>query len=84
MDNKPRMMLNSLPTIIDAPGEYLTRGGRKVLIHRVVENPDPLTTLFGAKGSILRPRREPEYGIWHVSGRYLPLSESSKDIVAKA
>lgn len=74
--------LNDLPTIIDGPGEYLTRDGGRVTIHDV----DGKGT-FSARGSkwkVYRGKWRPRlYGIWHTSGRYLPLREDENDIVSK-
>jgi hypothetical protein len=41
-----------MPAIITAPGEYVTRDGRKVTIHTVQDASSPYT--FKAKGSIWR------------------------------
>lgn len=78
--------LNDLPTIIDGPGDYVSRDGRRVTIRNVREGP-PKTTCFQATGSMwkefrgkMRPRG---YNIWHVSGRNLVLVESPKDIVGR-
>lgn len=74
--------LNELPTIIDGPGEYRTRGGDRVTIHDV----DGGGT-FSARGSrwtMFRGKVRPHvYGIWHRSGRHMPLNEVLNDIVSK-
>ncbi len=80
--------LNTLPTVIDGPGEYKTRDGGRATIHEVKPNNDDTTTSFDAKGSLwklfrgkLRPR---DYNIWHVSGRLFCDRQDDRDIVAKA
>lgn len=77
-------MLNDLPVVVDAPGMYITRCGHHVDIHKIAPNPDPLTTQFGAKGTLHRPGRRKRYEVWHVSGRHLVVGLSAWDIVAKA
>lgn len=76
---------DDLPVIITAPGEYMTRDGRKVTIHTVQDASSPYT--FKAKVSIwrmfrgaMRPR---EYNIWHVSGRLDMVTEKPGDIVGR-
>jgi hypothetical protein len=75
-------LLDMLPVIIDGPGEYLTRGGGRVTIHDV----DGRGT-FNARGSkwkMFRGKDRPRvYGIWHRSGRHMPLNEVLNDIVGK-
>jgi len=80
---------NSLPVIIDEPGMYKCRNGQLVTIHEVkeMEGHKPEYTSFPAKGSRWTKKvgqSNPPYGIWHVSGRYMPLTESKFDIVKKA
>lgn len=83
-------MLNRLPTIIDEPGIYLTRTGRRVKIHAVDTRPrpDPEVTAFTAKGAIESTLRGKTafrgFDVWHISGRAFALKESTRDIVAKA
>ncbi len=74
-----------MPVIITAPGEYMTRDGRKVTIHTVQDARAPYT--FKAKGSIwrmfrgaMRPRG---YDVWHVSWRLDMVTEKPGDIVAR-
>lgn len=81
-------MLNDLPTIIDAPGQYVTRSGKSVRIHEVKDNPTHNTTAFAAKGTIRykKPnnvRYTQEYNIWHVSGRVSVFDIHDNDIVGK-
>lgn len=76
--------LNDLPKVIKWPGEYRTRGGKRVTIHTLAtENPG--TTSFAAKGSIWRmfrgKERPKDHGIWHTSGRFYPTKESPNDII---
>lgn len=81
-------MLNALPTVVTEPGEYATRDGRRVTIHEIrdtafrAEFPD--CTAFAAKGTLhtLKGKRVvTDYNVWHVSGRNMPLEETSVDIV---
>lgn len=85
-------MLNGLPTIIDGPGEYRTRDGRRVTIHEVRKTSNlvefPGVTTFAAKGTLYTPlrthgRTRETFDIWHVSGRRLPLDETSADVVRR-
>ena len=80
-------LLNNLPTVIDAPGDYVTRSGRRVTIHEVKQPKSSDCTEFLAKGSIWKKTDRmginPEYQIWHISGRCFPLRESKIDIVGK-
>lgn len=72
--------LSDLPVIIEAPGDYLTRDGRRVTIHEIK---GPST--FSAKGHLWRMFRgkyvPKNYDIWHVSGRYKAVGESPEDII---
>lgn len=76
-------MLNNLPTIIDAPGKYLMRNGEVAEVHEVSNNPDPLTTAFCAKGTVVAAGWFLCDEIWHISGRRLVLGKSQWDIVSK-
>lgn len=84
----PRPLLNDLPLVIDQPGDYLDRLGRRVTIHTVRPDPHDGQCRFLAKGSPWRKYRgkmRPHgYEIWHLSGRCYPLHESPRDIVRKA
>ena len=79
---------STLPVIIDAPGLYMTRDGRRVRIDRIDQRPEFLARGFAAKGSIERMFRGKmkfhDYNIWHVSGHAGALREHPRDIVAKA
>ena len=81
---KVRERLDSLPTVIDGPGEYLCRDGRRALIHST----NGSTGTFGCRGARYRMFRGQERArglfIWHPSGRYYAVEESPYDIVAKA
>lgn len=73
-------MLDTLPTIITGPGDYVTRSGQRVTIREVT---GPAT--FAAKGALwseFRGKMTPRgHDLWHVSGRYMPLTENKKDVV---
>lgn len=77
---------NCLPTIIDAPGDYVARNGNRVTVHHIAP-PCKGVTQFAAKGSIWRKPtamgQNPPYSIWHISGRYYALGEHPLDIVKK-
>lgn len=79
--------LNDMPTIIDGPGEYITRAGGRTTVHEVKQGGNPETTRFDAKGSVwkkLRGKLRPsDYTIWHISGRKYILKESKHDIVGR-
>lgn len=86
---------NKLPVIIDGPGVYITRNGKRVNIHAVKLYNDPTgtydrleVTAFEAKGAVERMfRGKPKfkgYDIWHVSGRYKACNELHPlDIIGK-
>ena len=80
---KVRQRLDSLPTVIDGPGEYLCRDGRRALIHST----NGSTSTFSCRGARYRMFRGKERAkglfIWHPSGRYYAVEESPYDIVAK-
>ena len=75
--------LNLQPTVIDGPGEYLCRDGRRALIHDTTGS----TGTFSCRGARYRMFRGKERAkglfIWHPSGRYYAVEESPYDIVAK-
>jgi hypothetical protein len=80
--------LNSLPTIVDAPGFYTARNGKRILVHEIkplTGNPDH--TEFAVKGSKFKTTFSgsmvPVYEIWHVSGRVSVFTESPIDIISK-
>ena len=79
--------INSLPTIIDAVGDYVTRNGGKVTIHEIKDKTNPDTTSADAKGSLWKEFRgnfvPKDFGIWHISGRKFILTESPNDIIGK-
>ncbi|MDO8416253.1 MAG: hypothetical protein Q7S87_08595 [Agitococcus sp.] len=79
--------LNELPIIIDAPGDYRTRNGRRISISTIAPTLTLSTSAFHAKGSVWKTETQlginPEYGIWHISGRDKAVGESARDIVAK-
>lgn len=74
----PKAWLASLvwrPTIIDEPGQYVTRGGEVVTVHAVAGR-----GTFPCTGQYPTGQRE----CWHKSGRLFFGQESSNDIVRKA
>lgn len=79
--------MNELATVIDGPGEYVMRSGRRVTIHEVKPASHSSATEFNAKGSVWRHKdwmgSNPEYQTWHISGRVTTFRELSYDIVAK-
>lgn len=79
--------MNELPTVIDGPGEYRTRSGKRVTIHKVDPTMTLSTTAYNAKGSVWKTTRKvglnPEYQIWHISGRCFSFKESGADIISK-
>ena len=81
---KVHQRLDSLPTVIDGPGEYLCRDGRRALIHST----NGSTSTFSCRGARYRMFRGQERArglfIWHPSGRYYAVVESPYDIVATA
>jgi len=84
-------LLNNLPQVIDGPGEYATRAGKRVTVFSVdargYSYAGGTETRFAAKGSPwvmfrgkLRPRG---YDIWHLSGRHSVMTETPRDIVGR-
>jgi len=75
-------LLSDLPIIIDSPGCYETRSGKKVLIYNI----DGLGT-FAARGAVFREFRgkvKPRgHHLWHVSGRANGVGPHSRDIISK-
>ena len=79
---------NQLPVIIDSPGDYRTRNGRRVTIHEIKPTKAGHDCLeFCAKGSFWKSHEKmginPEYGIWHVSGLSRGIGINQNDIVQK-
>ena len=74
--------LDDLSTVIDGPGDYATRDGRRVAIYDISGN-----GTFAARGAVwkmFRGKMRPHgYSIWHVSGRHGALRETGADIVAR-
>lgn len=82
--------LNSLPTVVEEKGEYITRNGKRVVVSYISPNVNPDSCSFRVKGEIIHPpvkggiKTEIRlYNIWHVSGRMYPIHESPHDIVGK-
>lgn len=73
-DYKTYIAANTLPAIIDGPGEYLTRSGD------IVEITTPNGS-FNWNG-VYRAERITE--LWHRSGRRFAMQETAHDIVSKA
>ena len=86
------LAINRRPLLITAPGDYVTRDGRRVTIRSITPYaPVPgnalrhEVTAFEAKGSVwrvfrgaMRPRY---YDIWHLSGAYHGQQSQPLDIV---
>jgi hypothetical protein len=84
MDQHP----NQFPVIIDGPGDYRTRNGKRVTIHEVASKKAGDDCMeFCAKGSFWKSPKNmgenPEYGIWHVSGLSRAVYVHQTDIVGK-
>jgi hypothetical protein len=65
----------TLPVIITEPGEYITRGGEKVIVESVSTKHD-----FDCLGTYSTGQSEG----WHKSGRLFAGRTSQNDIVSKA
>lgn len=69
------------PNIIDAPGDYQTRNGRKVTIHAISEG-KASAPCQGAVWRMFRGRVSPRgYRIWSRDGRALFVGISKLDII---
>ena len=73
----------TLPTIIDAPGEYQTRGGLRVIIHEI-KGPGS----FSCKGTLYTPKRikrgcSADFEIWQPNGKFRILDDHRSDVVRK-
>ena len=79
------LVTNRLPVIVNAPGEYVTRDGRRVTVREVQGAESPYT--FKVKGQLWRMFRgkcAPRgLQVWHVSGRVDMVQEKAGDIVAR-
>lgn len=67
--------LFSLPTIIEGPGDYLTRGGERVTIERTSARHD--LNCVGHYTECGTAER------WHKTGRIMATSETRNDIVKR-
>lgn len=70
------------PVVIDGPGQYLTRGGKRVVIQE--HHRDTVST-FKASGSLImreKPLRK-QWQIWKPNGQFRAIGESEFDIVSK-
>ena len=72
--------------IPDTTKTYVTRDGRKVILHEVVlHNSAGEAVTFPVKGTIIETlpsgRRRTTYNIWQMSGRSFVLAEHSQDII---
>ncbi|KKN85114.1 hypothetical protein LCGC14_0282830 [marine sediment metagenome] len=65
-----------LPSIVVAPGEYLTRSGERVTVQQSSTKHD-----FGCNGLYVSCGTSER---WHKSGRILATSETMNDIVTRA
>lgn len=68
--------LVNLPIIVDAPGDYLTRGGEQVYVHSVSIKHEFACDGCYSRGAIMER--------WHRSGRLYADMPSQNDIVSKA
>jgi hypothetical protein len=79
--------LNELSILITEPGDYKIRNGKRVTIHGIKPTHTLATTAFTAQGSVWKKPTNmglnPEYEIWHVSGRCFGHKESPRDILTK-
>lgn len=73
----------TLPAVITAPGDYITRNGTRVTIHRIDNGSIPYT--FPCKGSAwkmfrgaMRPRG---FNVWMRSGHVNAVGDHPLDIV---
>lgn len=80
--------INNLTVIVDSKGEYITRGGDKVIIHEI-KYPNDISygsTVFPCKGVLYikkKVKTVKRFNAWHVSGRIYPYKESKFDIIGK-
>lgn len=82
----PRTPLNEMPVVVGGTGEYVTRDGRRVVVHEVKDHSDNYSvTRFNCKGTVYTKhpsgRTTRRFATWHESGRAVPLQESKTDIV---
>jgi hypothetical protein len=79
--------MNEMPVIVDGPGVYLCRDGRKAVVDVVRPSPGLHVTAFQVIGGYEYKRPSGkfsyQYCIWHVSGRCNLFHESKADIVSK-
>lgn len=74
---KYEFITSDLPTVIDAPGEYLTRKGETVKITTV--SPAREGYCFSCDGWFSDGIKD----YWHPSGRHSGISLSNHDIISK-
>lgn len=78
--------LNSLPVIVDGPGDYVTRDGHRVTV-RAVRAATLGTNAFGVEGSAWSERggvrRARGNDVWHESGRHMVTRDSGRDLVGR-
>jgi hypothetical protein len=67
-----------LPTIIDGPGEYITRSGECICVTDIIMG--PLGLPHSAKGIY---QWIAVHETWDISGRILPSTLTPNDIVSK-
>lgn len=78
--------MNELPVIINKPGEYRTRSGKKVEIHEVKPTLTLSSTAFNAKGCLIEQkafRTLRHFNVWHISGRFGVFGPTPNDIIGK-
>lgn len=68
--------LVTLPVVINDTGEYITRSGERVSVHRASAHHD-----FGCSGEYLACGTAER---WHKSGRINATSQTNNDIVRQA
>jgi len=81
--------MNLLPIVINAPGMYITRCGKRVQIDTVKDHSDDYTvTRFNCTGNVLTlhpsGRTTRKYAIWHECGLYQGHGINDLDIMGKA
>lgn len=77
------VLLDDLPVVIDGPGEYFTRRGRRAIVREI--KPGSTFSAKGAFYSMFRGRLVARgLVIWHVSGRYNAVAPHPNDLVRKA
>lgn len=77
------VLLDDLPVVIDGPGDYFTRSGRRAIVREV--KPGATFTAKGAFYTMFRGNVVARGHVgWHVSGRYNAVAPHPNDLVRKA